>query len=151
MSHTGYWVAGFVIIFMLGSMLNMRVSPREKALGDLRTRARKMGLNPRLMAAPAWIHHTRASGKPGGMVAFYSVIVPDGRLSLVQALVKDQKLQVVSGKETLNQQPLALYGAYAVEMQSNYVGIYWDEEADLHGTQLDTMKETLLGLAQQTR
>lgn len=147
MSHTGYWIIGFVIIFMLGSMLNLRVSPREKALGELRVRARNMGLNPRLIAAPAWIHHTRPTGKPGGMVAFYSVIVQDGRMPLVQALVKDQKLQVVSGNDTLNQQPLALYGAYAVEMQSNYVGIYWDEEADLQGTQLDVMKETLLGLA----
>lgn len=148
MGNSTYWIIGLIILFMLGSVLNVRVSPREKALGQLRERARKMGLNPRLIAAPAWIHHQTPSGKSGGMVAFYSVMIPDGKMPLTQALVKDQKLQVERGNQTLNQQPLTLYGAYAVEMQSNYVGIYWDEEADLHGQQLDVMKETLLRLAQ---
>jgi hypothetical protein len=145
---TAYWIIGFIFIFVVGSIMGLRVSPREKALGQTRERARKMGLHPRLIAAPEWIKHTTPSGKAGGMVAFYSVILPTAQLPLMQALVKDQQLVVQLGSPVFNHEPLDLVGIYAVEMQSNYVGIYWDEEADLHGQQLEKMKDTLIKLSQ---
>jgi hypothetical protein len=32
-------------------------------------------------------------------------------------------------------------------MQANSLGVYWDEEADLHGAHLDALKTALLDLA----
>ena len=148
MGSTAFWVIGVILLFMLGLIMQLRVSPREKALGELRDRARQLQLNPRLIAAPEWIHHTTPSGKAGGMVAFYTVLLPSAKLPLMHALVKDQRLVVQTGTPEFNQHKIDLVGIYAVEMQANYVGIYWDEEADLHGKQLDAMKETLLSLAQ---
>lgn len=149
MSATAYWIIGFIVIFVLGSILGLRVSPREKALGDMRDRARKMGLHPRLMPAPAWIKHTRPSGGTGGMVAFYSVLLPDARLPLMQARVEQQQLKVHVGNPQFNGQALDLSGIYAVELQANCAGFYWDEDSDLHGTQLEKMKTALINFAQQ--
>ena len=44
---------------------------------------------------------------------------------------------------------IALKGIYAIDMQANCVGIYWDEEADLRATQLDEMKAFLHSLAER--
>ncbi|XID74534.1 ammonium transporter [Alkanindiges sp. WGS2144] len=149
MSTTAYWVIGFIIIFILGSILGLRVSPREKALGQMRDRARKMNLHPRLIAAPDWIEHISPSGKPGGMVAFYSVLLSDARLPLMQALVEQQKLRVRQGNTQFDGQVIDLKGIYALEMQANCVGMYWDEDSDLHGSHLEKMKTILMSLAQQ--
>lgn len=149
MSATAYWIIGFIVIFILGSIMGLRVSPREKALGEMRDRARKMALHPRLMAAPAWIEHKSASGKPGGMVAFYSVLLPDARLPLMRAMVEEQQLKVKQGDAQFNGQAINLKGIYALEMQANCAGLYWDEDADLHGEQLEKMKNTLMSFAQQ--
>jgi hypothetical protein len=149
MSASAYWIIGFIVVFILGSILGLRVSPREKALGEMRDRARKMGLHPRLMPAPAWINHTSLSGKPGGMVAFYSILLPEARMPLTQALVNAQKLQIKTGNLQFNGQFIDLKGIYALEMQANCAGLYWDEDADLHGEQLEKMKNTLMSFAQQ--
>lgn len=149
MSATAYWIIGFIVVFILGSIMGLRVSPREKALGEMRDRARKMGLHPRLMPAPSWIHHIAPSGREGGMVAFYSILLPDARLALMQALVSEQKLQVKTGNTQFDGQSLDLKGIYALEMQANCAGLYWDEESDLQGEQLEKMKNTLMSFAQQ--
>ena len=149
MSATAYWIIGFIIVFILGSILGLRVSPREKSLGEMRDRARKMALHPRLMPAPAWIQHTSPSGKSGGMVAFYSVLLPDARLPLLRAMIKDQQLVVKQGDAQFNGQNIDLKGIYAFEMQANCAGFYWDEDNDLHGEQLEKMKNTLMSFAQQ--
>lgn len=148
MDSTAFWIIGFIILFIVGSIAGLRVGPREKALGEMRTRARKMDMHPRLVAAPDWIKHTTPSGKEGGMVAFYSVLLPTAKLPLMHARVIDQQLVVEKGASEFNHQKLDLIGIYAVEMQANYVGIYWDEEADLHGQQLEKMKDTLIHLTQ---
>lgn len=147
MSSTAFWVIGLIILFLIGSITGLRLNPREKALGQLRERARKMGLHPRLIAAPDWIDHRRTNGERGGMVAFYHVIVPQGQLPLVQAKIQDQQIQVVRGDMRYNGQPFTPTGILAVEMQANSLGVYWDEEADLHGAHLDALKTALLDLA----
>ena len=52
MEHLGLWVAIIIVVFVLGSIFGLRVSPREKALGLMRDKARKIGLHPRLVPAP---------------------------------------------------------------------------------------------------
>jgi len=146
---TGYLIIGVVAIFMLGTFMSARISPRERLEGELRDRARKIGLLPRLMAAPQWIHHQNYQGKPGGMVAYYSVVLPDATHALVQALVVDGVLQVVKGDDSLQGYLLAgnLKGIIAIEIQSNSAGFFWEEEADLHGEQLEAMKSALIEAA----
>ena len=149
MENTGIWVIGFIILFVLGSILGLRVSPREKALGIMREKARKMALHPRLVAAPDWTKIPMASEKRASMVAYYSVLIPDARLPLMRALVTDQKLELLHGDEKFQGLPIALKGIYAIDMQANCVGIFWDEEADLRATQLDEMKAFLHSLAER--
>ena len=148
MEHTGLWVAIFIGVFLLGSIFGLRVSPREKALGMMREKARKMGLNPRLVAAPDWTGVPMATENRASMVAYYSVLMPDTRLPLMRAKVEDQKLKLIQGDEKFNDFPIALKGIYAIDMQANYVGIYWDEESDLKASQLEDMKAYLLHLAE---
>ena len=148
MENTGIWVIGFIILFVLGSILGLRVSPREKALGMMREKARKMALHPRLVAAPDWTKIPMASEKRASMVAYYSVLIPDARLPLMHARVEDQKLKLVQGDDKFNDLPIALKGIYAIDMQANCVGLYWDEESDLRATQLDDIKTYLQSLAE---
>ena len=149
MEHTGLWVALVIIVFVLGSIFGLRVSPREKALGLMREKARKMGLHPRLVAAPEWTKIPMATESRASMVAYYSVLIPDARLALMRARVVDGKLQVVQGDQKFNDLPIALKGVYAIDMQANCVGLYWDEETDLRATQLEAMKAYLHELAQR--
>ena len=148
MEHTGLWVALVIIVFVLGSIFGLKVSPREKALGLMREKARKMGLHPRLVAAPDWTKIPMATESRASMVAYYSVLIPDARLPLMRARVEDQKLQLIQGDEKFRDFPIALKGIYAIDMQANCVGLYWDEESDLRATQLDDMKAYLLNLAE---
>ena len=148
MENTGIWVVGFIIFFVLGSILGLRVSPREKALGLMREKARKMGLHPRLVVAPDWTKIPRASESRASMVAYYSVLLPNARLPLMRARVVAQKLQLVHGDDKFKDLPVVLKGIYAIDMQANCVGLYWEEESDLRATQLDDIKAYLHSLAE---
>lgn len=148
MENTGIWVALAIIIFVLGSIFGLRVSPREKALGLMREKARKMGLHPRLVAAPDWTKIPMATESRASMVAYYSVLIPEARLPLMRARVVDQQLELVHGEEKFNHTPVAFKGIYAIDMQANCVGLYWDEEADLKAAQLDDIKAYLHSLAE---
>ena len=66
----------------------------------------------------------------------------------MRAIVEDEKLKVIHGDEKFNNLPITLKGIYAIDMQSNCVGLYWDEESDLRATQLEDMKASLHSLAE---
>ena len=148
MEHTGTWVAVIIIVFVLGSIFGLRVSPREKALGIMRDKARKIGLHPRLVVAPDWTGIPKATEDRASMVAYYSVLLPQARLPLLRVKVEDQTLKIVQGDEKFKDFPIALKGIYAIDMQANCVGLYWDEESDLRGTQLEAMKAYLHSLTE---
>ncbi len=153
MTNAGYWIIGLVAVFMFGTFMSARISPREKALGNMRERAKKMAFIPRLIPAPLWIEHTTYSGKPGGMVAYYSIVLSDAKHALVQALVVDGHLNVLKGEPILQGEPIGsnLKGIQALEIQSNSAGFYWDEEADLSGEQLESMKNALISFADRMK
>ena len=95
MEHLGLWVTIIIVVFVLGSIFGLRVSPREKALGLMRDKARKMGLHPRLVAAPEWTKIPKATENRASMVAYYSVLIPEARLPLMRARVVDGHLNVI--------------------------------------------------------
>ena len=148
MENIGIWVVGLIVVFVMGSIFGLRVSPRERALGEMRDKARRIGLHPRLIAAPEWTKIPMASEKRASMVAYYSILIPEGRLALMRARVVDEKLLVVHGHDKFKDFPIALKGIYAIDMQANCVGLYWDEEADLSASQLDDIKAVLHALAE---
>ena len=63
--------------------------------------------------------------------------------------VMDQTLEVVTGDPKFNGQAIDLKGIYAIDMQANCVGAYWDESVDFSGEQLEAMKQYLQQLATQ--
>jgi hypothetical protein len=148
MENLGIWVTVVIVIFVLGSIFGLRVNPREKALGLMREKARKMSLHPRLVVAPEWTQIPKATAERASMVAYYSVLIPEARLPLMRARVDNQKLVVVTGDEKFNDLAIALQGIYAIDMQANCVGLYWNEEVDLRATQLEEMKAYLISLAE---
>lgn len=148
MENTGIWVAVVIVVFVLGSIFGLRVSPREKAIGIMRDKARKMGLHPRLVVAPDWTKIPMATESRASMVAYYSILLPEARLPLMRARVSEQKLDLVYGDDKFKDLPIALKGIYAIDMQANCVGLYWDEESDLRATQLDDIKAYLNSLAE---
>ena len=99
MENTGIWVAVVIVIFVMGSILGLRVSPREKAIGMMRDQARKMGLHPRLVVAPDWTKIPMATENRASMVAYYSVLLPEARLPLMRARIVDQKFEIVHGDD----------------------------------------------------
>ncbi|KAA8734500.1 ammonium transporter [Acinetobacter qingfengensis] len=150
-SHsTAYWVVGIIVLFILGSIFGLRVSPREKALGLLRDKARKMGLHPRLLPAPDWSKIPKVTETRASMVAYYSILVPEGKFPLMRAIVVEQTLKVVTGQHILDGQTIPMNGIFAIDMQANCVGAYWDESTDFHGEQLETLKAYLHSLTQLT-
>ena len=149
MENTGIWVAVAIIIFVMGSIFGLRVSPREKALGLMREKARKMGLHPRLVVAPDWTKIPKATESRASMVAYYSILVPEGKFPLLRIKVNEQALEVVTGDPKFNGQSIDIKGIYAIDMQANCVGAFWDESADFAGEQLEAMKQYLQQLATQ--
>ncbi len=148
MENTGIWVAVVIVIFVMGSILGLRVSPREKAIGMMRDQARKMGLHPRLVVAPDWTKIPMATENRASMVAYYRVLLTEARLQLMRARIVDQKFEIVHGDVKFKDFPIALKGIYAIDMQANCVGMFWDEEADLRATQLEDIKALLHALAE---
>lgn len=142
-------ILGAIFLFVFGSILGLRVSPREKLLGELRENARKIGLHPRLLPAPEWTKIPKASETRASMVAYYSLLIPEGKFALMQAIVDEKKqLNVLIGNPKFAGMNVPLNGVYAVDMQANCIGVYWDETADFRGEQLAEMKAFLEQLAQ---
>lgn len=147
MENTGLWVTIIIVLFVVGSIFNLRTSPRDKALAQLRENARKMGLNPRLVPAPNWLKLEK-NGQYAPMIAYYHVIIADGKLPLMRALIEQQQLKVAMGDERYQHMAVNLNGLYGVEMQANTVAVYWDEGQDLHGEHLADLKAFLQQLAE---
>ena len=147
MENAGIWISIIIVAFLLGTILNFRTSPKDKALANIREKARKMGLNPRLIPAPEWLGLAK-NGTYAQMVAYYSVIIPEGKFALMRAVVNNQTLNVQVGNEKFQNYPVAITGAFAVEMQANSVSLYWDELADKNNNQLENVKQFLMQLAE---
>lgn len=143
----GLWITLIIVVFVVGSIFGLRINPREKALGETRDNARRIGLYPRLLPAPVWTNIEKATESRASMVAYYYVILPQARLPLMRACVENGVFIVAHGAEKFKDYPVPLKGIYAVDMQANSIGVYWDEETDLHGTQLEQMKTFLMSLA----
>ncbi|PNK60364.1 hypothetical protein [Psychrobacter sp. FDAARGOS_221] len=72
----GIWVAAVIGLFALGCMMALKPSVVEVRVDKLRMAARRLDLNPKLIACPSWVRGRQDEyGK--GMIAQYSLILDD--------------------------------------------------------------------------
>lgn len=143
----GFWIVALIVVFVVGSIFGLRISPREKALGEMRDLSRRIGLYPRLVAAPDWTKIPKMTENRASMVAYYSVLLPKATLPLMRAIIVDGQFDVVYGAEKFQHYPFTFTGVYAIDMQANSIGMYWDEETNLQASQLEDIKSFLISLA----
>ena len=135
----GVWIAVAIVLFVLGSIMSLKPSGVEQRLDKLRMTARRLELNPKLIACPSWIR-----GKDNeygrGMIAQYALILVDIKLPETQYQVVDNQLRPqlmdsqIKANFVLDKMPLALPDTIApfvkaVYSKANSMVIFWDDSA----------------------
>lgn len=76
----GLWIAVAIVLFVLGSMMALKPSGIDQRLDKLRMTARRLGLNPKLVACPDWV-----KGKDNelgrGMLGQYGLVLNNVQMS----------------------------------------------------------------------
>lgn len=128
---TAFLVALFLVVaFVVGQASMLRPSRRDLFLIALRTEARKLDMNPRLLAPPEWYRGERPSG---GLLACYSILVEEGRKGLPYfraERLSDGEWVVRAGSKTLLTQlvlPPEAESLIAIEAQANATSLWWME------------------------
>ncbi|WP_230657969.1 hypothetical protein [Psychrobacter sp. I-STPA10] len=139
MMGLGGWIAVAIVLFVLGSIMALKPSGVEQRLDKLRMTARRLELNPKLIACPSWIR-----GKDNeygrGMIAQYAIILSDIKLPETRYQVVDNQLRpdttdnTVTANFSLDKLPLDLPESVqpfvkAVYSKANSMVIFWDDSA----------------------
>ena len=144
----GIWIAVAIVLFVFGSMMALKPSGIDQRLDKLRMTARKLGLNPKLVACPDWVR-----GKDGeygrGMLGQYGLVLdkvqmPHSRYKAIAGEWRpDNSLEDGAAnirresdvtRFTLDKVALALPPAIepfvkALEIKANSIVIYWEDIA----------------------
>ena len=84
----GIWIVIAIVLFVLGSMMALKPSGIDQRLDHLRMTARRLQLNPKLIACPDWIR-----GKDNeygrGMLGQYGLVLDNVKLPLTRYQVID--------------------------------------------------------------
>ncbi len=79
----GIWIAIAIVLFVLGSMMALKPSGIDQRLDKLRMTARRLQLNPKLVACPDWVR-----GKDGeygrGMMGQYGIVLDNVQMPLAR-------------------------------------------------------------------
>ena len=172
----GIWIAVAVILFALGSIMALKPSGVERRLDDVRMTARRLGLNPKLIATPEWLkpasEFQATSTSP--MIARYSLIDDGYALPDCQYKVINGRLRPVQNNDAfisnqafiLNNAHLDLPSAIAsqilgISTQANSISVYWLDNnyvkpahnANYAQSQIEpdllALKEALIGCAEK--
>ncbi len=151
----GMWIAIAIVLFVLGSMMALKPSGIDQRLDKLRMTARRLQLNPKLVACPDWV-----KGKDNeygrGMLGQYGMVFDNVQLPLTRYRVIDGQWRPDTGisepstlanssftKKTtsipkanfsLDKTPLALPATIepfvkALLIKANSIVIYWEDIA----------------------
>ena len=145
----GTWIAIAIVLFVLGSMMALKPSGIDQRLDHLRMTARRLQLNPKLVACPDWIR-----GKDNeygrGMLGQYGLVLDNVKLPLTRYQVLDGYWRPDSNANSnvnnvppqanpqanfsLDKVPLALPASIepfvkALLIKSNSIVIYWEDIA----------------------
>lgn len=133
------WIIIGTFLFVLGGIMGLKPSAKDTQLDNLRMIARRVGLQPKLVACPDWI--TGKMGEKGkGMIAQYGLIIENGKMSPCDYQVingewrpmtdnfpanfaLDKKLVALGEKITPNVQGLSC--------KANFICIYWHENVQM--------------------
>ncbi|MCD6059792.1 MAG: ammonium transporter [Moraxellaceae bacterium] len=119
-----------VVAFVVGQWSLLRPSARDTRLMLLRAEARKLGLQPRLLAPPGWYKGERPVG---GLLACYSLLTEEGAKGLPYFRAErtlDGEWVVRAGEGTVLRSlslPPEAEKFIALEAQANAVSIWWSE------------------------
>lgn len=84
----GMWIAIAIVLFVLGSMMALKPSGIDQRLDKLRMTARRLQLNPKLVACPDWVRG-RDNEYGRGMLGQYGMVFDNMQLPLTRYLVID--------------------------------------------------------------
>ncbi len=143
--------------------MGLKPSARETRLDNLRTAARKIGLQPKIVACPSWISVDGDPTQKGkGMIAQYGLIIEDGSMKPCDYQLIDGLLRPCTDNYpanfALDQQPLNLPASIKATVQglsfkANFACIYWQETVGInHGIgnhALETTENDLILLKTQ--
>lgn len=142
----GMWIAIAIVLFVLGSMMALKPSGIDQRLDKLRMTARRLGLNPKLVACPDWV-----KGKDNeygrGMLGQYGLVLDNVKLPLTRYQVIDGQWRPASKASSsendslpvqanfsLDKEALALPASIepfvkALLVKSNSIIVYWEDIA----------------------
>ena len=84
----GMWIAIAIVLFVLGSMMALKPSAIDQRLDKLRMTARRLQLNPKLVACPDWVRG-RDNEYGRGMLGQYGIVLDNVQLPLSRYRVID--------------------------------------------------------------
>ncbi|OLF39178.1 hypothetical protein [Psychrobacter sp. Cmf 22.2] len=84
----GLWIAVIIVLFVLGSMMALKPNGIDQRLDKLRMTARRLQLNPKLVACPDWIKG-RDNEYGRGMLGQYCLVLDDTQLPHMRYQVID--------------------------------------------------------------
>jgi hypothetical protein len=121
-------VLGFAFALVLGNVMMLRPSARDKAMISLRETARREGLQVRLLPAPDWLRSPQESR----LTACYTLFLEEGApgLPFWRAEQVNGEWQTRSGDNSLLvrlELPPEASAVLALEAQANAVHLYWSE------------------------
>lgn len=137
----GMWIAIIIVLFVLGSMMALKPSGIDQRLDKLRMTARRLQLNPKLVACPDWVRGR--DGEYGrGMLGQYCLVIdevtlPHTRYHVIDGHLRPDKSLDAAGmpiNTSLDHVALALPATIepfvkAVWSKSNSIVVYWEDIA----------------------
>ncbi|WP_352338514.1 hypothetical protein [Psychrobacter sp. 16-MNA-CIBAN-0192] len=144
----GLWIAIAIVLFVFGSMMALKPSGIDQRLDRLRMTARRLGLNPKLVACPDWVRG-RDNEYGRGMLGQYGLVLdnvqmPHSRYQAIEGQWRPDVSDKDSNQITSNQNapasfyldkvPLALPPSIepfvkALLIKANSIVIYWEDIA----------------------
>ena len=151
----GMWIAIAIVLFVLGSMMALKPSGIDQRLDKLRMTARRLQLNPKLVACPDWVRG-RDNEYGRGMMGQYGVVfdnmqLPQTRYQVIEGEWRPNTENNITANSTvlkspltkstaikanfnLDKIPLALPATIepfvkALSIKANSIVIYWDDIA----------------------
>ncbi|WP_201535517.1 hypothetical protein [Psychrobacter ciconiae] len=134
----GIWIAIAVALFVLGSMLALKPNGIDQRLDALRMSARRLGLNPKLIACPDWIRG-RDEELGRGMMGQYGLVldniqlpslryqVIDGHFRVLDSDDKSQKTAFLLDNVPVDLPPTIAPFAKALYIKANSIVIFWED------------------------
>lgn len=133
----GIWIAIITVIFLVGTIMGLRPSAKENRLDKLRTLARKLELNPKIVQTPDWISLDDDPTRNGkGMIAQYGVVNSDVQLTPCDYQIIEGKWRPFTGNHpanfALDNRPIDLSPSIVpyvkgLSFKANFACIYWQE------------------------